>query len=131
MLDELVHAEAAGEEAPVVLVTLDIDDDDPVDRRRRELHDTSSSRSCSTRVAAARRTNENSSPDRSAMSRSECSPSDWFNTHSSASSLVFASASPPMVRYKPRLPSIGSPYGLRLRYRWLCSSTSMMRKHAS
>ena len=66
--------------------------------------------SCSSSNRAAATTTEYSMPDRSAMSSRLCSPSDWLSTHSIANSRSGTSV-PPSARYRPRLPSCGSPKG--------------------
>ena len=69
-------------------------------------------------------------PERRAISSSDRVPSDWLSTHSSACSRC-AGLMPPTAPYSPRLPSRGSPLGLRLTYWPLPSRTVTMRWQAS
>src|SRR5262249_5061226 len=66
--------------------------------------------------------------DRSAMSSRLCSPSEQFRTQSNADSPSRPAPCPPMLPNSPRLPSCGSPFGLRFRYIRSLSSTSTTSK---
>ena len=64
------------------------------------------------------------------MSSSEAVPSDWFSTHSIASS-AFARAAPPVAPIEAARPSCGSPFGLRLTVARSRSRTSRIASAAS
>ena len=63
---------------------------------------------------AARASASKSRPDRCAMATRSCAPSARLSTQSKACSNS-PGAVPPTAPYRPRLPSRGSPFGLRLR----------------
>ncbi len=66
-------------------------------------------------ASAAARTTANGRRERSAISSRERSPPDWLSTHIRACSNC-PGPLPPVERYRPRLPSCGSHFGLVLRY---------------